>query len=63
MHYYVREGPAEVDGDKLVFLPMPPHAKLPLRVTVVAWQYGRGGPDPVQTAAPVERSFHIVKGK
>ncbi len=63
VHYYVREGPAEVDGDKLVFLPIPPRAKYPVRVTVVAWQYGHGGENPVQTAAPVERSFDLVKGK
>lgn len=57
VRFYVREGPAEVQGDTLVFTPISPRAKLPLRVTVVAWQYGRSSAPKLQTAAPVERTF------
>jgi hypothetical protein len=41
--YYVREGPAEVDGDILTFTKIPPRAKFPVKVTVVAWQWGHDG--------------------
>ena len=55
--YYVKEGPAEIEGNKLIFTQIPPRSKFPLKVTVVAWQYGLAGK--VQTAEPVERSFFI----
>ncbi len=61
VYYYVRSGPAKIDaknGDKLVLLPLPPRAKLPVRVTVVAWQFGREGKDPFATA---ERSFYVAQ--
>ena len=57
--YYVKEGPAEIVGNKLVFTSIPPRSRFPLKVTVVAWQYGLAGR--VQTAEPVERSFYIVR--
>lgn len=57
VYYYVKEGPAKVEDGKLVFTKIPPRSKFPLKVTVVAWQYGLEGR--VQTAEPVERSFFI----
>lgn len=57
VYYYVKEGPAEIKGGKLVFTKIPPRGKFPVKVTVVAWQYGLAGQ--VQTAEPVERSFFI----
>jgi hypothetical protein len=57
--YYVLAGPAEIHGSKLTFTPIPPRAKFPVKVTVVAWQYGRAGEQPLQTAEPVEQSFVI----
>ena len=57
--YYVKEGPAEIKDGKLLLTPIPPRAKYPLKVTVVAWQYGLA--DKVQTAEPVERHFYIKK--
>ena len=57
--YYIKEGPAEIKGDQIVFTPIPPRSKFPVKVTVVAWQYGVAGK--VQTAEPVERSFYIKK--
>ena len=57
--YYIKEGPAEIKGDQIVFTPIPPRSKFPVKVTVVAWQYGIAGK--VQTAEPVERNFYILK--
>jgi hypothetical protein len=62
VHFYVREGPAEIVGDReLKFTPIPPRAKFPVAVTVVAWQWGRNIDPKLKTAEPVERTFHIVK--
>ena len=58
--YYVREGCAEVDGNTLRFTAIPPRARYPVTVTVVAWQFGRSAEPKLQTAEPVERSFHIL---
>lgn len=62
VRYYVREGPAEIKGDTLEFTALPPRARLPVRVTVVAWQYGRSIEPKVRTAESVERSFNIGTG-
>lgn len=56
VRYYVREGPAEIEGDKLILTKILPRAKLPVKVTVVAWQWGN---PQVNTAVPVERTFSI----
>jgi hypothetical protein len=58
--FFVREGPAEVDGDVLKFTPIPPRTKFPVKVTVVAWQYGRSVEPKLQSALPVERTFSIT---
>jgi hypothetical protein len=55
--YYVRQGPAEIDGDRLRFTPIPRSAKRPIKVTVVAWQYGVAGK--TKSAQPVERSLYL----
>lgn len=56
--YYVLEGPAEIDGDTLRFTAIPPRAKFPIKVTVVAWQWGLSAK--MKTAVPVERSLLLV---
>lgn len=59
--YYVREGPAEVSLDgTLTLTPIPPRAKYPIKVTVVATQWGRSIDPKLQTAAPVEKTFSIT---
>ncbi len=58
--YYVREGPAEIHGSTLRFTAIPPRAGFPLRITVVAWQFGRDGAHAVRTATPVEQSFQLL---
>jgi hypothetical protein len=60
VQYYVREGPAEVEGDQLVFTPIPPRSKFPIAVTVVAWQWGRPTEPKAQTAKPVTMTFRIT---
>jgi len=61
VYYFVREGPAEVDGDELKFTKIPPRAKFPVKVTVVAWQYGRASEPKLKSAEPVVQTFSIVK--
>jgi len=61
VQYYILEGPAEIDGDALKITDIPLRSKFPIKVTVVAWQWGFSGKDGVQTAVPVERTFKIVK--
>ncbi|MCM1311827.1 MAG: hypothetical protein NC206_08070 [Bacteroides sp.] len=59
VRYYVKCGAAHIEnGNKLVMDRIPPRAKLPMRVTVVAWQYGISGK--WNTAEPVEIDFESV---
>lgn len=57
VYYYIKEGPAIIEDDKIVFTSIPPRAKFPVKVTVVAWQYGISGG--WQTAEAIERSFFV----
>lgn len=59
--YYVREGPAFVDKDQLIFTQIPPRSKFPVKVTIVAWQYGSRNEPQIRSAEPVEQSFYILK--
>ena len=59
VHFYVKEGPAYVLGHQLFFTKLPPKAKSPLKITVVAWQYGIAGK--IQSAQPVEKTFWFEK--
>ena len=63
VEFFVRSGPAEVQGNRLVFTPIPPRSKLPLTVTVAAWQWGRTAEPAAQTAAIVERTFQLISTK
>ena len=57
--YYVKEGPAYTRNNELIFTAIPPRAKFPVKVTVVAWQYGIK--DQWKSAEPVEQNFYILK--
>jgi len=59
VYFYVREGPAELEGDTLVLTEVPARAKLPIKVTVVAWQWGRTTHPQIQSAEPIEQTFTI----
>lgn len=63
VYYYVKEGPAEMKDGKVVLTKIPPRSRFPVKVTVVAWQYGLNGDLKIQTAEPVERSFYIEEKK
>lgn len=58
--FYVREGPAKVNGNTLELTAIPPKTKFPVKVTVVATQYGRSIAPLLQTATPVVRTFSIT---
>ena len=58
--FYVESGPARVEGNQLIFTPIPPRAVYPVKVTVVAWQYGRSGEPKIQTAEPITQTFYIL---
>jgi hypothetical protein len=60
VHYYVLEGPAEADGDVLRFTKIPPRAKFPVKITIVAWQLGRSGEPKLQTAEPVTQELFLT---
>ena len=53
------DGPAEIEGNTLKLTPIPPRAKMPVKVTITAYQWGRSIEPLVQSAEPVERTFLI----
>ncbi len=55
--YYVKYGPAHIISNHLIIDNIPPMAKFPVMVSVVAWQYGISGK--YQTAENVEHQFLI----
>lgn len=57
VYYYVVAGPAEVAGDTVQFTPIPPRAKFPVKIGIVAWQPGL--PGKVKAAEPVAREFFV----
>jgi hypothetical protein len=61
VEYYVVRGPALVKGDKLVISELPPRTALPVKVTVVAYQWGRVLEPKVQSAPSVEQTFLLTK--
>lgn len=60
VYYYVEAGPAIVNGDTLTFTAIPPRSKLPIKVTVVAWQYGRNAEPKLKTAESVLQTFLLA---
>ena len=61
VYFYVQEGPAEVKNGKLIFTKIPPRTKIPVKITVVSWQYGRSVEPKVKTAEPIVQHFYITK--
>ena len=59
--FYIQDGPARIVNGRIDLTPVPPGSKFPVKVTVVAWQYGRAAPPQLQSAEPVERVFWINK--
>ena len=59
--FYAECGPVRVEGNRLLIEEMPPKSKFPILVSVVAFQYGRKGNDPIRTAEPVRQTFFITE--
>ena len=59
VEYLVLCGPAIVDGNILTLTALPARIKLPVKATVIAYQWGRSVPPLFKSAAPVERSFNV----
>jgi hypothetical protein len=59
--FFVREGPAEMEGHTLKFTAIPPRAKHPIKVTVGAYQFGRQADPKIQSAEPVFREFLLER--
>ena len=59
----MRQGPAELDGNRLTLTALPLRARFPVKITVVAWQYGHAAEPALKTAEPVERSFMLTRGE
>jgi pimeloyl-ACP methyl ester carboxylesterase len=57
VEYYVVAGPAEVDGHTLRLTAIPVRSRYPVKVTVVAYQWGRT--PAYRSADPVEQTFLI----
>lgn len=60
VRFYVAYGPASVNNGVLTLSPLPRHAKLPIEVAVVAYQWGKPIDPKVQTAVSVQRTFRIT---
>jgi hypothetical protein len=56
---YIESGPAIVEGGKIRLLQPPPRSRYPVHVIVSAFQWGRVGDRPVQTAGPVTQEFEV----
>jgi len=61
--FFVVAGPAMVQGGMLVFTKLPPRTRLPVTVTVAAWQWGRSAEPKIQEAVMVKRTFRIVAAR
>jgi hypothetical protein len=60
VRFFVDAGPAVIEGNRLVFTKIPANAKLPLTVTVGAWQFGRWAEPKVKKAEIMKQSFRIL---
>lgn len=58
--FYVEVGPAVIKDGRLIFTKIPPRSRLPIEVTVAAWQMGRSTAPKVKTAEIVKQTFRIV---
>ncbi len=61
VQFFVMEGPARILDNRVYITPLPPRSRLPVKVTIGAWQYGIR--DSINTAVPVYRSFYITSNK
>lgn len=60
VQFYVESGPASIEGDVLHLLPVPVKSRYPVKIIVSAYQWGRVGESPVQSAGPETREFYLL---
>jgi len=60
IEFYVLAGPAITENGKVIFTKIPPSTKFPVKVTVVAYQWGRNKEPQIRTATNVEQTFYIT---
>lgn len=63
VRFFVKAGPAYIEGNVLRFADVPRRFTQPITVTVIAWQWGCAAPPAIQTAPMVEQSFKLMPGK
>jgi len=61
VEFCVIAGPAELKGNTLSLTRIPPRTKCPVKVSLIAYQWGRSIEPLVQSAEPIERSFLIAE--
>ena len=61
VEFCVIAGPAELKGNTLSLTRIPPRARYPVKVSLIAYQWGRSIEPLVQSAEPIERSFLIAE--
>ncbi|MDB5146857.1 MAG: hypothetical protein JWQ57_877 [Mucilaginibacter sp.] len=61
--YYIISGPAYVENGTIKFTPVPLKSKYPVKVKVVAYQWGRITEPLFQSAEPIEQTFYITRLK
>ncbi len=61
VNYYVVAGPAIIEGDQLKFTPVPVKSRYPIKITVVAYQWGRMTAPLYKSAEPVTRVFYLAR--
>ncbi len=61
VEYCVVAGPARLKGNRLSLTRMPPRTRLPVEISVVAYQWGRSTEPLAQSAEYVNQAFNIVR--
>jgi CubicO group peptidase (beta-lactamase class C family) len=61
VNYYVVKGPAIIDGDTLRLTEIPVRSRYPVKIKVVAYQWGRMTAPLFQSAVPVTREFYLTE--
>ena len=61
VRFFVISGPAQIEGSSLVFRQFPSASRLPIKVIVAAYQWGRMKAPSYQSAEIVEQSFLLSR--
>jgi hypothetical protein len=61
VNFYIKSGPAYIEGNMLRLTAIPLRARLPVKVIIVAYQFGRVGEPAYQSAEPIEQILNVIK--